>query len=116
MPAVVIDSAKDVKLTDLLADAGIDVISTMTGKAGVSGLKYIFGTQIAPVVGHAGQEAVVFVHLRDGFQLSINVTKADFDLVGGAKSGFNVEPWDMVKVFIMDDLTNDADFNPTLLQ
>ncbi len=90
-------------------------IKTMTVKAGVSGLKY-FGTQITPVVEHKGQEAVVFIHLRGGVQLSLNVTKADFDLVGEAQSGFNVQAGDMVKVFIVDDLTNDMDHNPTLLQ
>ncbi|TEB16969.1 Kappa-carrageenase precursor [Pelotomaculum sp. FP] len=90
-------------------------IKTMTVKAGVSGLKY-FGTLITPVIEHGGEEAVAFTHLRDGVQLSLNVTKADFDLVGEAQSGFNVEAGDMVKVFIVDDLTNDVDHNPTLLQ
>ncbi|HBC92512.1 MAG TPA: hypothetical protein DCZ10_06300 [Pelotomaculum sp.] len=90
-------------------------IKIMTVKAGVSGLKY-FGTQIAPVVEHEGQEAVVFTHLRDGVQLSLNITKADFDLVDEAQSGFNIQAGDMVKVFIVDDLTNDIGFNPILLQ
>ncbi len=59
---------------------------------------------------------MVFTHQRDGVQLSINVTRADFDLVDEAQSGFNVQAGDIVKVFIVDDLTNDIDFNPTLLQ
>ncbi|TEB07053.1 Listeria-Bacteroides repeat domain protein [Pelotomaculum schinkii] len=92
-----------------------DGISVMTVKTGVTGLKY-FGTLITPVIEHGGEEAVAFTHLRDGVQLSLNVTKADFDLVGEAQSGFNVEAGDMVKVFIVDDLTNDVDHNPTLLQ
>ncbi len=92
-----------------------DGIKTMTVKIGVTGLKY-FGTLITPVIEHGGEEAVVFTHLRDGIQSSLNVTKADFDLVGEAQSGFNVEAGDMVKVFIVDDLTNDVDHNPTLLQ
>ena len=90
-------------------------IKIMTVKTGVTGLKY-FGTQITPVVEHEEAEAVVFIHLRDDIQLSLNVTKADFDLVDEAQSGFNVEAGDIVKVFIVDDLTNDIDFNPTLLQ
>lgn len=90
-------------------------IKTMTVKTGVSGLKY-FGAQITPVFEHAGKEAVVFTHLRDGVQLSLNVTKADFDLVGQAQSGFNVEAGDIVRVYMVDDLTNDTNFNPTLLQ
>ena len=90
-------------------------IGAMTVKTGVSGLKY-FGAQITPVVEHEGREAVVFIHLRDGVQLSLNVTRADFDLVGQAQAGFNVQAGDMVKVFIMDDLTNDVNHNPILLQ
>lgn len=92
-----------------------DGLTNMTVNNGVTGLKY-FGVQITPVTEHSGQEAVVFVHLRDSVQLSINVTKADFDLVSNAQSGFNVQPGDIVKVFIVDDLTNDVNFNPTLLQ
>ena len=90
-------------------------IKTMTVKAGVIGLKY-FGTQLTPVTAHEGKEVVVFVHLRGGVQLSLNVTKADFDFVNMAQAGFNVEAGDIVKVFIVDNLTNDTDFNPTLLQ
>ncbi|HBC93586.1 MAG TPA: hypothetical protein DCZ10_12005, partial [Pelotomaculum sp.] len=93
----------------------IEGIKTMTVKTSVTGLKY-FGTLITPVVEHEGQEAVVFVHLRDGVQLSLNITKADFDVVEEAQSGFNVMAGDIVKVFIMDDLTNDVNHNPILLQ
>lgn len=92
-----------------------DGISAMTVKEGVTGLKY-FGTQIAPVVEHGGQEAVVFVHLREGLQLSINVTRADFDLLDEAQAGFNVQAGDIVRVYIVDDLTNDLDSNPIVLQ
>ncbi len=95
--------------------ATTDGIKTMTVKTGITGLKY-FGTQITPVVEHEGQEAVLFVHLRNGVQLSLNVTKAEFDIVDNAQAGFNVEPGDMVKVYIVDGLTNAVDFNPTLLQ
>jgi hypothetical protein len=95
--------------------ATTDGINTMTVKTGISGLKY-FGTVITPVVEHEGQEAVIFVHLRNGVQLSLNVTKAEFDVVDNAQAGFNVEPGDMVKVYIVDGLTNAVDFNPTLLQ
>ncbi len=90
-------------------------IKTMTVNTGVSGLKY-FGAQITPVVGHEGEEVVVFTHLRDGVQLSLNATKADFDLVDEAQAGFNVQAGDVVKVYIVDDLTNDENHNPTVLQ
>lgn len=92
-----------------------DGIATMTVNAGVSGMKY-FGLQIAPVMAHDGLEAVVFTHQRNGAQLSLNVTKADFDAVQTAQAGFNVQPGDVVKAYIVDDLTNDINFNPTILQ
>ena len=81
-------------------------ISTMTVKEGTTGLKY-FGTLITPIIEHEGKEAVVFTHLRGDVQLSLNVTRADFDLVGQAQSGFNVQAGDVVKVYIVDDLTKD---------
>jgi hypothetical protein len=90
-------------------------ISTMTVKGGIIGLKY-FGTLITPVIGHEGKEAVAFVHLRSGLQLSINVTRADFDLMDEAQAGFNVQAGDIVRVYIVDDLTNDPGSNPIMLQ
>lgn len=92
-----------------------DGITTMTVKSGVSGFKY-FSVTIVPVRENSGQETVVFTHLTGGVQKAINTTVADFDLVSGAQAGFNVSPGDMVKVFIVDALTNAIDFNPTVLQ
>ena len=92
-----------------------DGINTMTVKTGVSGIKY-FGVQVAPVIAHNGLEAVVFVHLRKGVQLSLNVTKADFDVVNTAQAGFNVKSGDVVNAYIVDALSNDTSFNPTILQ
>ncbi|MFA5383947.1 MAG: cohesin domain-containing protein [Eubacteriales bacterium] len=95
--------------------ATTDGISMMTVKSGVSGMKY-FAVQVTPVKTHNGTEAVAFVHLRNGAQDNMNVTKADFDVVNIAQAGFNVQPGDVVNVYIVDDLTNDVDFNPTILQ
>ena len=92
-----------------------DGINKMTVNAGISGFKY-FAVNITPVISHSGLEAVVFTHLRNGVQLSINVTKADFDLVNSAQAGFNVQQGDVVKVYIVDDLTNAVDNNPVILQ
>ncbi len=92
-----------------------DGIKAMSINSGVSGMKY-FGVQVGPVKAHAGVETVVFSHLRDGFQLGINATKADFDVVDTAQAGFNVQPGDMVKAYMVDDLTNAVDHNPTILQ
>ncbi len=92
-----------------------DGIMIMTVNIDVSGMKY-FGVQVEPVKTHAGDETVVFSHLRDGVQLVINATKADFDVVDTAQAGFNVQPGDMVKVYMVDELTNVIDHNPTILQ
>ena len=58
---------------------------------------------------------MVFVHLRGGLQSSINVTRAEFDLLDEAQAGFNVQFGDVVRVYIVDDLTNNVNFNPTIL-
>ncbi|MDD3652582.1 MAG: DUF1533 domain-containing protein [Desulfotomaculaceae bacterium] len=90
-------------------------INTMTVNASVTGFKY-FMVNIASVVSHSGNETVVFGHFRNGSQLGLNATRADFDQVTIAQAGFNVHPDDLIKVYIVDDLTNAVDFNPTILQ
>ncbi len=90
-------------------------IKTMTVNTGASGMKY-FTVQVEPVTAHDGLEAVVFAYLRNGARNNLNVTKADFDAVHTAQAGFNVQPGDVIQVYIVDDLTNDVDFNPTILQ
>ena len=87
----------------------------MTVKAGVTGFKY-FTVSIAPVTSHSGSETVVFVHSRNGSQLGLNATRADFDQVEAALAGFNVQPGDVIKVFIVDELSNAPDRNPVILQ
>lgn len=93
----------------------VDGINTMTVKDIISGFMY-FAVDITPVIPHSGNEATVFTHLRNGAQLSINVTKADFDQVNSAQAGFNVQQNDLVKVYIADDLTNDTNKNPVIFQ
>jgi len=90
-------------------------ILCMTVNPYMYGLKY-FALGITPERTHSGTETLVFVHLRNGVQLGLNVSKTDFDLVHSAQAGFNVLPGDTVKVYIADDLNNTADFNPTILQ
>jgi len=89
--------------------------TTMTVNAGVTGLKY-FGVNVASVTPHEGTEAVVFTHTRNNTQMTINVTKADFDSVGAAQAGFNVLAGDVVKTYVVDDLTNSTTVNPIILQ
>lgn len=90
-------------------------IATMTINSGAGGFMYLTVTVI-PVETHDGDETVVFCHFRGNVQLSINAVCGDFDIVNKAKSGFNVQAGDVIKVYIVDDLTNDESFNPTLLQ
>lgn len=92
-----------------------DEIKMMTVNKGFDGFKY-FTVSIKPIKEHDGEEVVLFVHLKDGIQGEISATKADFDTVNIAKAGFNVNEGDVIKVYIVDDLTNDIDFNPTVLQ
>ncbi|SFH10246.1 Chitodextrinase [Desulfotomaculum arcticum] len=92
-----------------------DGIDTMTVNSGITGLKY-FNVSISPVTDHPGNEKAVFVLLRNGMQISLDTTEEDFDTVHTARAGFNVQPGDVVKVYIVDDLTNDTNFNPTILQ
>jgi 3',5'-cyclic AMP phosphodiesterase CpdA len=101
--------------TDYQNGKTADGIGAMTVNSGIYSLKY-FGARVAPVRTHKGSEAVVFVHSRNGVRQSLNVTKADFDAVNTARAGFNVQPGDIIKVYIVDDLNNLVDFNPTILQ
>jgi len=91
-------------------------IATMTVNSGVSGFGY-FAAGIGAVVSHSGgEETVVFTHTRDGSQIGLNATRADFDEIGTAQAGFNVQPGDVVKVYIVDELSNAVEHNPVVLQ
>jgi hypothetical protein len=92
-----------------------DGIKTMTVNPNQTGFKY-FTVSIEPVIAHEGTETVVFTQLRNGVQLQLNALSADFDMVEAAQTGFNVKDGDMIKAYIVDDLTNADDFNPTILQ
>ncbi|MGI6452338.1 MAG: hemoblobin-interacting domain-containing protein [Syntrophomonadaceae bacterium] len=90
-------------------------IKTMTVNTAISGFTY-FTVSIEPVAPHSGNETVVFTHMRNGSQLQINSTKADFDVVNIAQAGFNVQAGDVIRVYMVDELTNAADHNPVILQ
>jgi Icc-related predicted phosphoesterase len=92
-----------------------DGICTLTVNPGISGFNYL-RVGITPRVSHSGEETVVFIHLRDNDQLGLNATRTDFDQVGTAQAGFNVKAGDVIKVYIVDTLTNTEDHNPVILQ
>lgn len=86
----------------------------MTVKEGISGFQY-FSVTITPVKGHTGKEVVIFVHYRNGAQIGLAANKADFDMIDGSMAGFNVQAGDIIKVYMVDDLSNDPAVNPTVL-
>nr|HPL54543.1 cadherin-like beta sandwich domain-containing protein [Bacillota bacterium] len=90
-------------------------ITTLTVNNGVTGFKY-FEVNVATTESHDGNETVVFVQMRGGVQIAMNATRADFDRISNAIAAFNVRPEDVIKVYVVDDLTNDAGSNPSLLQ
>ncbi|MEN6327243.1 MAG: putative Ig domain-containing protein [Syntrophomonas sp.] len=97
------------------AGATPDGIAALTVNSGITGFKY-FTVNVGVSESHPGDEAAVFVQMRNGAQLAINATAADFDQVAKAKAAFNVQPGDVIKVYVVDDLTNAKGFNPVLLQ
>jgi len=90
-------------------------IKTMSVNADVTGFKY-FTVSIEPEIPHGGSETAVFTHLRDGMQLELNAVRADLDQADAAQAGFNVQPGDVIKVFVVDELSNAPDHNPMILQ
>ncbi|MFA7077136.1 MAG: fibronectin type III domain-containing protein [Syntrophomonas sp.] len=104
-----------VEETSYTSGTNQDGFTTLTVNAGVTGLKY-FGVNVVPVTPHEGIEAVVFTHTRNNTQMTINVTKADFDSVSMAQAGFNVLAGDIVRTYVVDDLTNSNTVNPIILQ
>ena len=89
--------------------------STMTVNVGQSGFKS-FAVSVEPVISHKGNETVIFTHWRGGTELQLNATVADFDVADTAQAGFNVQPGDVIKVYIVDRLTNDSNINPMVFQ
>ncbi len=95
-----------------------DGIKIVTVKDDIEGLTYFKVDIASSGEKHEGKETAVFVHFRDGKQLSINTTVADFDIetLNEAAAGFNVKAGDVVKVYLVDELTNDDNVNPIVLQ
>lgn len=94
-----------------------DGINTITVNSGITGVRN-FTVVVNPVTAnlHPGDEKAVFVLLRNGLQVNLNTVTADFDAVNTAAASFNVEPGDVVKVYLVDDLYTVNDFVSTLLQ
>lgn len=91
-----------------------DGIPLLTVNGGVIGFTY-FGVDIADVTGHSGSEVCLFVHIRNGKQIGFSFLKADFDTVNTAGAAFNVKAGDIIKVYIVDSISNDSTSNPNVL-
>lgn len=93
----------------------VNGFTTLTINNGVSGFRYIRAS-VNPIVAHEGEEACVFVQIRDGVQIGFHATIADFDELVDGVAGFNVQTGDVIKMYIVDELTNNPNSNPVLLQ
>ncbi len=95
-------------------DYGTGGLPTLTVSSGITGFK-TFSVSITPYEGHAGSEALLFVHMRDKVMISIAANFADYDTIGTGKAAFNVKPGDIIMVYIVDDIGSDASLNPNIL-
>lgn len=92
-----------------------DGFTTLKISSDVSGFRYV-DVVITPIIAHEGNETVVFTHTRNGEQIGVSFNKADFDITGTAGVGFNVQAGDAIKIYVVDELSNDPNINPVLLQ
>lgn len=92
-----------------------DGISTMIVNNGVSGVK-TFTVDIQPKHVHNGTETVVFSCFRNHVQVGLTTLVDDFDKNNTAKALFNVQAGDVVKVFVIDDLSYALNHNPLVMQ
>ena len=93
----------------------VDGFTTLTINDGYSGFRYI-SVSVQASIAHEGEESCVFVHMRDGTQTGFYATIADFDDPVKGTAGFNVQPGDVIRVYIVDALSNDPNVNPVVLQ
>lgn len=106
-----VDESNDYELEE--TESGLKLIV----RQAVAGFKE-FGATVRSRTGEGlGQLNVVFTHLRNNIQRGLNTISADFDASWfSVKAGFNVEPGDFIKIFMVDELTNDLDRNPIILK
>lgn len=74
----------------------------------------LFPVKITPVKAHLGEETIVFVQMRNEAQIGINTLTMNFELIPFAFTLFEVQPKDVIKIFIVDDswlLTTDVSLN-----
>ncbi len=90
--------------------------ATMLILQNVTGFKD-FGVTAKAMAGRPDQLEVVFVHLRNGVQQSLNSIRVNSDTDGiDIRAGFNIEPDDVIKIYMVDELTNETDRNPIIFK
>ena len=99
---------------DIYQTASTNTAATMIVNNGVSGMKY-FSVNVSAVDSHIGNEAVIFTQIRNGVQIGLNVSIADFDTVSTVQAGFWVQSGDVIKAYIVDNLDNNTSLNPVCL-
>ncbi|WKY48992.1 Ig domain-containing protein [Eubacteriaceae bacterium ES3] len=109
--AYLIASDGDAAYTGSYTDDGIP---TLTINEGVSGFTY-FRVNISKVSGHDGEEVCLFVQKRNDMQIGTTFIIGDFDTLSGAGAAFNAQTGDVIEVYIVDNLSNNALENPTVL-
>ena len=91
-----------------------DGLLQLTVNSGVKGLTY-FRANISTVTGHVGNESCVFIHIRNGVQIGFSFNEADYDTVHISGAAFNVQPGDVIEVYVVDALSNNAGESPVVL-
>ena len=91
-----------------------DALPVMTVKGDVSGFKY-FSVIVNPVAGHAGNETMVFIHMRNNTPIAVTSNIADYDIINAAGAGFNVMPGDVIKAYLVDGISNNINTSPIVL-
>jgi len=91
-----------------------DALPVMTVKGDVSGFKY-FSVIVNPVAGHAGNETMVFIHMRNNTPIAVTSNNADYDIINAAGAGFNVMPGDVIKAYLVDGISNNINTSPIVL-
>ncbi|MFW5649551.1 MAG: SBBP repeat-containing protein, partial [Candidatus Alkaliphilus sp. MAG34] len=88
----------------------------LTLKQGVTGFKH-FEAMVKAIEEKLGQLEVVFTHLRNNMQQSLNSIQADSDADKiDASAGFNIKPGDVIRIYLVDELTNEIDRNPIIFK
>lgn len=89
----------------------------LTLKQGATGFKYFRATVKAITKEKLDQLEIVFIHSRNNIQQDLNAIQVDPDAKKiNAKAGFNIKPGDVIKIYMVDELTNETDRNPIILR